>query len=74
MQAWALPYRARNGVVLGTRGLAEVQRDAQKQLRRFVVEPWKEGSKHVRSRTRYGLHRIRVNTRVIGARLLRGFR
>ena len=74
MQAWALPYRASHGVVLTGRRASQLQRDAAKQARRFVVEPWKEGSKHVRSRARYGLHRIRVNTRVIGARVLRSFR
>ena len=71
VQAWALPYRVRNTVVLSPRLLAPMQRGMEKGLRRLVVDPWKEGTKRVRNRSRYLVHRVRVNTRVIGARVLR---
>ncbi|MBI2828457.1 MAG: hypothetical protein HYX77_04190 [Acidobacteria bacterium] len=71
VQAWALPYRVRNRQLLAARRLPQLQRDVEKRTRRLVVDPWKEGSKRVRSKTRYGLHRCRVNARVVGARVLR---
>ena len=73
VQAWALPYRVRNSMLLAARRLRQVPRDVVKGMQRLVADPWKEGTKHVRSRTRYRLHRIRVNTRMIGARVLRTF-
>ena len=71
VQAWALPYRVRNAVLLAPRMLGPAQRAMETWMRRFVVDPWKEGTKRVRSRTRYLAHRVRVNSRVIGARVLR---
>jgi hypothetical protein len=71
VQVWSLPYRARNAVLLAPRGFQSLQRAAEKGTRRFVADPWKEGMKRVRSRTRYAAHRARVNTRHIGARVLR---
>ena len=71
VQAWALPYRVRNAVVLAPRVLGPFQRGIETWTRRLVVDSWKEGAKRVRSRTRYFVHRFRVNTRVIGARVLR---
>jgi hypothetical protein len=71
VQAWALPYRVRSGVLLAGRRLAQFQRSVERWIRSLVVDLWKEGAKRVRSRTRYGLHRIRVTARVIGARVLR---
>ena len=73
VHAWALPYYVRNGMLRAVRLLPQFHRDVTKWTRRLIVDPWKEGAKRVRSRTRYGLHRIRVNTRVIGARVLRTF-
>ena len=71
VHAWALPYRVRSGMLLAARLLPQFHRDMKKWTRRLVVDPWKEGAKRVRSRTRYGLHRIRVITRLVGARVLR---
>jgi hypothetical protein len=71
VQLWALPYRLRNAVVLAPRTFLSLQRGAEKWSRRLVADPWKESVKRVRSWTRYGVHRARVNTRLIGARVLR---
>jgi hypothetical protein len=71
VQAWALPYRIRNAVVLAPRLLGPLQRSIEKGARRVVVDPWKEATKRVRNRSRFLLHRARVNTRLIGARVLR---
>lgn len=73
VHTWALPYRVRHGVRLAGRQVHEGRQLVEKWTRRLLGDPWKEGTKRVRSRTRYGLHRIRVNTRVIGARVLRSF-
>ena len=71
VHAWALPYRVKGAVLLAGRRLSQLQRGVGHWTRRLVANPWKEGAKRVRSRARYRLHRIRVTTRVIGARVLR---
>ena len=72
VQAWALPYRLRNAALAVPRLLLALQREVQKSTRRFVLDSCKEGIKHIRNRSRWVVHRVRVNTRVIGARVLRG--
>ena len=71
VQAWAFPYRVKKVVLLAGRWLPQLRRGVEHWVRRLVVNPWKEGAKRVHSRTRYRWHRIRVTTRVIGARVLR---
>ena len=71
VHAWALPYRVKGAVLLAGRRLSQVLRSVEHWIRRLVVDACKEGAKRVRSRARYRLHRIRVTTRVIGARVLR---
>ena len=71
VEAWALPYRIGSGWRRAPRLLGQVQRSVEKGTRRLVVEPWKEGVKRVRSRSRFLLHRARVNARLVGARVLR---
>lgn len=71
VEAWALPYRIGNGWRRAPRLLGQVQRSVEKGTRRLVVEPWTEGVKGVRSRSRFLLHRARVNARLVGARVLR---
>lgn len=71
VQAWALPYRLRNGALAVPRLFESFAREAEKSTRRLVLDPWKEGVKRVRNRSRYIVHRVRVNTRMIGARVLR---
>ena len=73
VQAWALRYRARTAVVLAPRLLTFVQRNITRWKRRLVADPWKGGAKRARSWTRYLVHRVRVITRIIGARVLRAF-
>jgi hypothetical protein len=71
VQAWALPYRVGNGVRRIPRLLVDYQRTLETGLRRLVFDPWKEGVKLVRNRRRYLLHRLRVNVRIVGSRVLR---
>ena len=73
VQAWALPFRIRNRFRLMRRSIPEIRRTLQWAGRRAIAEPWKEGTKRVRRWTRHRVHRIRVGTRVLGARVLRTF-
>lgn len=74
VQAWALPYRARNAFRAAARNMPEARRAGDLAIRRVIVDPWKEGTKRTRSWTRHRVHRLRVGTRVIGARVLRTFK
>ena len=71
VHAWALPYRIRDFAHASVRFLHEVRQGIDKFTRRYIVDSWREGTKRVRSRTRYALHRVRVSTRIVGARVLR---
>ena len=71
VHAWALPYRVKGAVLLAGRRLSQLQRGVGHWTRRLVANPWKGGAKWMRSRARYGWHRVRVTTRVIVARVLR---
>jgi hypothetical protein len=71
IQAWALPYRLAAGVKQLPRVLERGRQAADRSWRRSVVEPARRGAKWTRSRSRYAVHRFRVNVRLVGARVAR---
>lgn len=73
VQAWALRYRVRTAVTIAPRLLTSFRRRIEKWTSRLIADLWKEGAKRARSWTRHLVHRVRVHTRILGARVLRAF-
>jgi hypothetical protein len=71
VQVWALPYRLADGMRSLASALARAGHGFKDHGRRFLVEPGRKSLKRLRSRSRHAVHRVRVNVRLVGARVLR---